>query len=74
MTKFGPGMSVEEASRESMQRWEAVSRSGFSGWVNWWGSGGWREEVKEGLRVLERGGRFNYWVGNDGVTLDRKED
>ena len=74
VTKFGPGMSVEEASGERMQRWEAVCRSGFSGWVNWWGSGGWREEVKEGLRALERGGSFNFWVGEEGVRFAREEN
>ncbi len=74
VTKFGPGMSVEEASRERTQRWEAVSRSGFLGWVNWWGSGGWREEIKEGIMALEKSGRFSFWVGDEGVTFDRNEE
>lgn len=74
VTKFGPGMSVEEASGESAQRWEAVTRSGFSGWVNWWGSGGWREEVKEGLRKLDGGGSFTFRIGEEGVVIDDGRD
>ena len=74
VTKFGPGMSVEEASGERGQRWEAVTRSGFSGWINWWASGGWREEVKEGLRKLEGGGRFSFRVGDEGVAMDEGKD
>ena len=69
VTKFGPGMSAEEASGEKAQRWEAVQRGGFSGWVNWWGSGGWREEVREGLRRLDGGGRFGFKVDEGGVNL-----
>lgn len=74
VTKFGPGMSVEEASGEKAQRWEAVTRSGFSGWVNWWGSGGWREEVKEDLRRMEAGGSFKFRVGEEGVVVDNGID
>lgn len=76
VTKFGPGMSVKEASGERGQRWEAVTRSGFSGWVNWWGSGGWREEVREGLRKLDGGGGFRFQVGDRGVVVHdgRRED
>ena len=74
VTKFGPGMSVEEASGERAQRWEAVTRSGFSGWVNWWGSGGWREEVKEDLRRMEAGGSFKFRVGDEGVVVDSGND
>ena len=74
VTKFGPGMSVEEAGGEKAQRWEAVTRSGFSGWVNWWGSGGWREEIRERLRALERGGRFSFQVGHEGLTTEDEVD
>jgi len=67
--KFGPGMSVEEAVKEAPQRWEAVAKSGFSAWVNWWGSGGWKEEVREGVKGWERGGGFVFRVTGKGVVV-----
>jgi len=70
VSKFGPGMSVEEASAEKAQRWEAVGRSGFTGWVNWWGSDGWRDEVREAVRMLNEGGAFSFRVAKGGLVLD----
>ena len=58
VSKFGPGLSAEEAKMEGVQRWEAVEKSGFSGWINWWGYEGWKEEVKEGVRGLKLGEDF----------------
>ena len=74
MTKFGPGMSAEEAKGESEQRWEAVEKSGFVGWVDWSGAEGWREEVREGVKKLERGGRFSFYVTADGFSIDVNGD
>ena len=70
VTKFGPGLSAEEALKEGPQRWEAVERSGFSGWVNWWDSEGWREEVKEAVKRLVRGGSFSFGVNAQGLMVD----
>lgn len=72
--KFGPGMSAEEALKEGPQRWEAVEKSGFSGWVNWWDSEGWREELKEGLKALDMGGSFSFRVTNDEVEVGADQD
>lgn len=69
VTKFGPGLSAEEAKREGVQRWEAVEKSGFSGWINWWDHEGWREEVREGIRGLKGGGRFSFWITRDGINV-----
>ena len=67
VSKFGPGLSAEEAKMEAVQRWDAVKKSGFSGWVNWWGHERWREEVREGLKG-ER--RFSFKVAGDEITVD----
>lgn len=72
--KFGPGMSVEEALKDAPQRLEAVKKSGFSGWVNWWGSERWREEVREGVRSLEMGGGFSFRVTERGVEFQGDGD
>jgi len=72
--KFGPGMSVEEAAKEAGQRWEAVERSGFSAWVNWWESEDWREEVREGVRNLEREGNFSFRVIDKRVVIEGDDD
>lgn len=69
VTKFGPGLSAEEAQREGVQRWEAVEKSGFSGWINWWGHEGWREEVREGIRGLKVGGRFSFRITRDEIKV-----
>lgn len=67
--KFGPGISAEEALKEGPQRWEAVEKSGFCGWLNWWDSEGWREEVREALRGLEGGGSFSFRVTQQGLEI-----
>ena len=70
VSKFGPGLSAEEAKREGLQRWQAVEKSGFSGWINWWGHERWRDEVREGIGVLKGGGGFSYNVTERGVAID----
>ena len=72
--KFGPGISAEEAANERQQRWGAVEQSGFSGRINWWGSENWRDEVREGLGSLKRGGSFHFKVTNMGIIVDDSED
>lgn len=67
--KFGPETSAEEAMKEGPLRWEAVDKSGFSGWVNWWESESWREEVREGVRGLDRGGSFSFHVTDEGFAV-----
>ena len=67
VSKFGPGLSAEEAKMESVQRWDAIKKSGFSGWVNWWGHERWREEVREGLKVE---GTFSFKVTRNEITVD----
>ena len=70
VTKFGPGMSVVEALGEREQRWEAVSRSGYSGWLNWWDSEGWKEEVKIAARAWGRHGGLRYDLAETDITFD----
>lgn len=70
VSKFSPGMSVEEAKAESDQRWEAVEQNGFSAWVNWWGSEDWRDEVKEAVKRLGRGRRFTFKVTSGGCFFE----
>ena len=72
--KFGPGISAEEAANEKQQRWGAVEQSGFSGRINWWGSESWRDEIREGLGSLKRGGSFQFKVTNMGIIVDDSED
>lgn len=72
--KFGPGMSAEEALKEGPQRWEAVEKSGFGGWVNWWGSEEWREGVREGVKGLEREGCFSIRVSKEGFESGGDEN
>lgn len=74
VSKFGPDLSAEEAKREGAQRWEAVEKSGFSGWINWWGNEGWREEVREGIRELKGGGGFSFRVTEDGIMVHDEGD
>ena len=69
--KFGPGMSVEEALAEKDQRQEAVDASGFSGWVNWWNSERWKEEIKTAVRAWSKHGGFYFAVTNRGVILEK---
>ena len=68
VSKFGPGMSAEEAMKEGLQRQEAVGESGSSCWVNWWGSDGWRDAVRHELNSIPRGGGFWFRI-DDGVVL-----
>ena len=71
--KFGPGISVEEALAEKDQRQEAVDASGFSGWVNWWNSEGWKEEIKTAVKAWSKHGGFHFAVISRGVILDKTE-
>lgn len=68
--KFGPGMSVEEVLAEKQQRQEAVDRSGFFGWVNWWDSEAWKEEVKVAVRAWGKQGGLRYSVSDEGVAFE----
>ncbi|KAL9128963.1 MAG: hypothetical protein Q9217_002479 [Psora testacea] len=70
VSRFMPGISVQEASGEKAQRWAAVEKSGFSAWVNWWGSEVWRAEVREALKGLERAGAFSFHVTKDCVVIN----
>ena len=70
VSKFAPGISIEEALHEKSPRLEAVQKSKFTGWVNWWDSERWREEVREAVRGLGRKGRFSFWVMEQGVMLE----
>ena len=74
VSKFRPGWSAEEAKREGLQRWEAVEKSGFSGWINWWGNDDWRDEVRESVGSLRGGGGFSFRVTRDGIMVDDKSD
>lgn len=70
VTKFGPGMSVEEVLGEKEQRQEAVDRSGFCGWVNWWDSEGWKEDVKTAVRAWGKHGGLRYTMSEKGVVFE----
>lgn len=73
VSKFGPGMSAQEALEEGEKRWEAVEKSGFSGWLNLWEAESWREEVREGLRGLAGGGSFDFRVTDKGVVVGQAD-
>lgn len=66
--KFPIGMTGEEAAQLKGRREEAVRRGGFDVRVNWWGSEGWSERVREGVR---RGGDgFEIFVSGRGVVIE----
>ena len=69
VTKFGPGMSVEEVLAEKEQRQDAVDRSGFSGWVNCWHSELWKEEVRIAIKAWTRCGGLRYDIIDIGVIF-----
>lgn len=71
--KFGPGMSVEEALAEKYQRQEAVDGSGFSGWVNWWNSEGWKEEIRMAVNAWSNRGGLQFAVTDKGVVFDKDQ-
>lgn len=68
--KFALGISAQEADAERTMRQDVVEKGERRGWVNWWGEGRWREEVREGVRAWEKawGGGFEFWV-TDGVRV-----
>ena len=68
VSKFRPGLSAEEAMKEGLRRQEALDESGFSCWVNWWGSDGWRDGVRDELNSIEKGGMFCFRI-KDGVVI-----
>lgn len=72
MTKFGPGLSVQEVLAEKQQRQEAVDRSGFSGWINWWDSEVWKEDLKTSVRAWGERGGLRYHVAARGVTFEEE--
>ena len=69
VSKFGPGMSAEEALMEGNQRQEAVEKSRFSCWVNRWASDEWEDGVSERLRRLRNHGGFCFNVSEAGVVV-----
>lgn len=69
VSKFGPGISVEEAYKESRRRQDAVDESPFSCSVNWWESEKWRQE----LRGVKKGAGFRFFVRNGGLVVDGGE-
>lgn len=70
VSKFGPGMSAEEAAKEGLQRQEAVDKSGFSCWVNWWASDRWKDEIREELNGMGKRGAFSFRIKGEGVVVD----
>lgn len=72
VVKFAPGLSIEEAESEREERREAVSKSRFLGWINWWGADGWNEGVREGLKGSESGprGMFGFVIDGRGLEID----
>ena len=70
VSKFGPSMSAEEATRERLQRQEAVGKSGFSCWINWWGSDEWRDEVRNELNGMRKGGALRVRIERGVLVFD----
>ncbi|KAH0538966.1 hypothetical protein FGG08_004481 [Glutinoglossum americanum] len=71
VAKFGPGMSAEEALKDTAARQEVVDRGGFSGWVDQgWGSDEWSEETREALKRVKGGGFFWFRIVEDGVVIE----
>lgn len=70
ISKFGPGMSAGEAMKEGLQRQEAVDEGGFSCWVNWWGSDGWREDVREAVHGVKKGVVMWFRIKDGKVVID----
>lgn len=72
--KFAPGISAQEAVAERDMRQEVVVKGKRRGWVNWWGEGRWREQVREGVRAWEKAwdGGFEVWI-TDGVKVGSDE-
>ena len=73
VSKFGPGMSVEEALRDRKLREEAVERGGFTCSVNFWGSDEWTADVVGKLKKLEGGWAFGFRVEASGVRISEVE-
>lgn len=65
--RFAPGVSVEEALRESEEGRGAAERARFEAWVDGWGSEEWSERVWEEVR---KGSGFGFSVGEDGVVVE----
>ena len=68
--KFAPAISAHEATAERALRHEVVAKGERRAWINCWAVGGWREEVKEGVREWETefAGGVRIWVA-DGVEI-----
>ena len=74
VTKFGPGISAEEALLEGPKRLEAVQKRTFTGQINHWGSDEWRDDILESLRSLGKNVAFSFRVTEHGVKLFDTED
>jgi hypothetical protein len=71
VTKFGPGMSAEEATRDAAARQQAVDRGTFSGWVDRGrGSDEWCESIWHGLNRVKGNGRFWFCITEEGVWVE----
>jgi len=68
--KFPPGLSTEHAERDRGQRQEVVNRSRFRADVDWWGSEGWPEALKEGLRKDASLRAFGFVIQEEGASID----
>ena len=85
MTSFGPEISVQEAERERVMRWEAVRKAGWRIWVDWWGAEGWDEKGRVGAGWSEcekeavwrwekaHGGGIQFDIGREGIKWDEDE-
>lgn len=70
VTRFPAGMGLEGAMRDMGLRQRAVEEGGFSGWVDRWGEGEWRDEARETVRDGEgERGRFVFEITGEGVVV-----
>ncbi len=62
--KFRVGISACEAENERVDLQETWDRSQRVGWVNWWGSEEWKEDIQEAVSRWERNwGGIRFWIG-----------
>ena len=68
--KFGPGRSAEEASKEKRAEVGSSGEKWLFGMGQLVGGEDWREEVREGVRGLKRGGSFSFKVTEKGIVVN----
>lgn len=81
--KFRAGISAQEADSERAERQKKMAEEGEGeggqrvvlGWVNWWGSEEWRDDVREGVRRWEKDweGGLRFCIGKGGVVVKKKK-